>query len=746
MSFSLKKFFWILLFLLTVLIGTCSDSVQAQTGGGKGLEFDFDRIPTFNPVGGEKIPLTGKSGSENKFAPKNTSGSAENGSSKSIAIPENSGIEHFNSYLIQSSNNPFSGDLDKDQKTIGWFIVQIDLKPDFNIYSMTQKAGAVPTKIKIDAIENDNGLPIKLGPFYQFGPTTLSDLYGNVLEKLKGKNGWIAPVLVNGSLLKNEFDALKKDGSVWPDHLTVAASFSALACTSGENGICNPVRFSFRAVADKNMDPASIETLLEKAVKQRDLFKNSSPISGQLTRNSSSERSDQNVSDKSTGSTTADSASQTAVSSDQKPLSAGTAFSIWVPIFAFLGGLILNVMPCVLPVIGLKIISFFQQAGQSRGRAFRLNLWYTGGILTVFLLLAFMSVGLSYLFTYGLFQIVMSLIVFAMALNMMGIWEIRLPAFLGGKKSNDLMDQEGAGGAYFKGIITTLLAIPCGAPLLSPTLAWTNTMIQEGRSVIVVPIYLLIGLGMASPYLLMGARPELLRFLPKPGLWMENFRVIMGFVLLGAVIWILFSMPTAAWILPTITVLFALWFGCWFIGSIPFDASPKIRLRRWTISLFLLTASVLISFDLPRIPMPFTIQSAVEAKMTRWAIRAEREGKLVQKHWKLFEPADLKLIGKENKTIIIDFTADWCPNCKVLENTILHTDDFLDLVDRKGIVTLTADCTNQSADTEEMKTINQLLDENGGRQVPTIMIFKPGKEKPEILRGLFTRKTLEDLL
>ena len=421
-------------------------------------------------------------------------------------------------------------------------------------------------------------------------------------------------------------------------------------------------------------------------------------------------------------------------------------FSIWVPIFAFFGGLILNIMPCVLPVIGLKIISFFQQAGQSRARAFRLNLWYTGGILTVFLLLAFMSVGLSYLFTYGLFQIVMCLIIFAMALNMMGIWEIQLPAFLGGRRSNDLMEQEGFAGAYFKGIITTLLAIPCGAPLLSPTLAWTNAMIQQGRTIVIVPVYLLIGLGMASPYLLMGARPELLRFLPKPGVWMETFRSVMGFVLLGAVIWIIFSMPTAAWILPTITVLFVLWFVCWFIGSLPFDASVKVRLKRWIISLLLLSGAVLISFDLPRVPMPFTIQGAMEAKMIRWAIRADREGKLTQKHWKLLAPSDLEMIRQGKKTIIIDFTADWCPNCKVLENTILHTGDFLELIDQKGIVTLTADCTNQSADTEEMKAINSLLDENGGRQVPTIMIFKPGQNKPEILRGLFTGKTLRDLL
>ena len=144
-------------------------------------------------------------------------------------------------------------------------------------------------------------------------------------------------------------------------------------------------------------------------------------------------------------------------------------------LFAFGGGLILNVMPCVLPVIGLKILSFFQQAGQSRGRAFVLNLWYSLGLLSVFLVLAALGVGLSEMFTAELFGIIMAAIVFAMALNLMGVWEFEMPSFLGSGKIQALTQDEGALGAFFKGIVTTLLAIPCGAPLLSPALTgWTS--------------------------------------------------------------------------------------------------------------------------------------------------------------------------------------------------------------------------------------------------------------------------------
>ena len=422
------------------------------------------------------------------------------------------------------------------------------------------------------------------------------------------------------------------------------------------------------------------------------------------------------------------------------------AFSWTILFWAFCGGLLLNVMPCVLPVIGLKIVSFFEQAGQSRSRAFVLNLWYTLGMLCVFVSLAMMSVGLSYLFTYGLFQIVMGSIVFVMALSLMGLWELQVPAFLGGQKSGKLMEKEGGTGAFFKGIITTLLAIPCGAPLLSPALVWSDSMIQLGNTFMVLFVYIVIGLGMAFPYLVVGAFPELLGFLPKPGLWMETFRIAMGYVLLVAVVWILFSMPQTL-VIPTITLLFALWFGCWFIGRLPFDATGKQKTRAWLVSLTVVVVVILLSFNIKGINNPYSLENAVRGKMIRWAIRAQREGLLEQDHWSLFDNVRFKRDLAEGRPVMIDFTADWCMNCKLLESTVLHTAPILDLVDQKGIVTMTADWTNQNDQSNEMKAINQLLDQFGGRQVPVIMIFDPrNPEQPEILRGLFTTSELVNKL
>ena len=145
----------------------------------------------------------------------------------------------------------------------------------------------------------------------------------------------------------------------------------------------------------------------------------------------------------------------------------------------FLGGLILNIMPCVLPVIGLKILSFVEQAGHNRRKAFMLNVWYSAGLLAVFFILASLAVGPQHLgwgelFGKAWFTITLTAVVFVMALSFMGVWEVPLPTFLGSGKAGELAAQEGAVGAFFKGVLTTFLATPCSAPILAPALVWAT--------------------------------------------------------------------------------------------------------------------------------------------------------------------------------------------------------------------------------------------------------------------------------
>ncbi len=254
---------------------------------------------------------------------------------------------------------------------------------------------------------------------------------------------------------------------------------------------------------------------------------------------------------------------------------AGTMLSLpHIVLYGFLGGLILNLMPCVLPVIGLKILSFVEQSHHDRKHVFMLNVWYSVGILAVFMALATLPVashllfekefGWGQQFAYDGFNITLTAIVFVMALSFLGVWEIPIPGFVGGAAANQLAAKEGALGAISKGAITTVLATPCSGPFLTTALAFAVAQSPH----VTYTVFAAIGLGMASPYLLIGAFPSLIRFLPKPGAWMDTFKQLMGFVLLGTVVYLMTLVRWPAMV-PTLTLLIGLWAGCWWIGRTP---------------------------------------------------------------------------------------------------------------------------------------------------------------------------------
>ncbi|MBX7168514.1 MAG: thioredoxin family protein [Pirellulales bacterium] len=418
----------------------------------------------------------------------------------------------------------------------------------------------------------------------------------------------------------------------------------------------------------------------------------------------------------------------------------------------FLGGLLLNFMPCVLPVIGLKILSFVQQSGESRLRVFSLNLWYSAGLIAVFLVLAWLAVSLKYgwgqLFTKPEFNIALAAVVFTMGLSFLGIWEVPIPGFATGGSAQKLANKEGPAGAFAKGVVTTLLATPCTGPFMGTAVAWAVK--QPAPSTFAV--FTAVGLGMASPYLMIGAFPRLIRWLPKPGAWMDLFKQFMGFLLLGTVVWLLMSVPGHL-VIPSVAFLFGLWMACWWYGRVPLHAEFGERVIAWAGAIALSVIFYAVSFswldDVMESRFNLLVARAVDqARMndanpqfaTAPEAPAAHQGEELP--WQPFSMKRLEALTAANQTVMVDFTADWCTTCKFLEKTVLNQRETKDLVLANEVVTLVADMTHDAP--EETKLLEAVA---GTRQVPVLAIFPAGRpNEPIVFAEPYSKSTLLDAL
>ncbi len=416
---------------------------------------------------------------------------------------------------------------------------------------------------------------------------------------------------------------------------------------------------------------------------------------------------------------------------------------IYYLVTAFFGGIILNIMPCVLPVIGLKVMSFVQQAGQSRAHAFMLNVWYSAGIIVVFLVLAGMAVafqlGWGTQFGSAGFNITLIGIVFAMALSLLGMWDIPIPGFVGSGAAVEVTEREGPIAAFLKGILTTLLATPCTGPFMATALAWA----VKQPAWMTFSVFGVLGLGMASPYLLIGAFPNLIRFLPKPGAWMESFKKIMGLVLLATVVWLLTFIDSPL-VVPTVALMVGIAAGCWWISQTPITAPLDQKAYGWVAGLMIVVISAMASYgwlyrDVMKPRFVKTIARHAEQQVGEERLRIAKNLNRAQSSEQLhaliedlatqaidaddlgWQHFTLEKLGQltlgEGRTVMVDFTADWCLTCKTLEKLVLKTQAVEEALTQAKVVTMEADYTKRP---ESLKRTIKAL---GGIGVPLIAIF-----------------------
>ncbi len=398
----------------------------------------------------------------------------------------------------------------------------------------------------------------------------------------------------------------------------------------------------------------------------------------------------------------------------------GRPFAV-VLLFAFLGGVILNFMPCVLPVVGLKVMSFVQQAGADRKRAFLLNFFYAAGILSVFALLTALAVVFSLSwgeqFTYLPVRLGLTLLMFAMALSYLGVWEIPAPGMAGGKVSQDLQKREGYPGAFAKGAFATVLSTPCSGPFLGAIFGLTIALTAAETTALMMTI----GLGMAIPYILIGIWPKLVAWLPKPGNWMETLKEFLAFLFLATVAFF-FNQFSDDHKMPVFVTLLGVWFGCWIIGKVPNWADIEKRLAAWVSGVGIATAIGFMAFQyLGAEPTP---QDGVKTIA-----------------WEEYSEDRLQELQAEGRTVMIDFTAKWCVNCIVNYNVALNTEETRKVIEELDAVPMLADWTDHNPE------IKSKLAELQSRSIPVLAIY-PGSnpKQPIVLRDLVSQSAVTDAL
>lgn len=397
-----------------------------------------------------------------------------------------------------------------------------------------------------------------------------------------------------------------------------------------------------------------------------------------------------------------------AVVKSQTPLS----FPI-VLLLAFAGGVILNVMPCVLPVVGLKVMSFVSQAGEDRGRVLRLNYAYVLGILSVFALLAGLAVAIALSwgqqFTFFPVRLGLTLVMFALALSYLGVWEIPVPGMASGKASQQLQSREGYVGAFFKGVFTTIMATPCSGPMLGYIFSATLTL-SPPQTVLVIMI---VGVGMAMPYIIVGLQPQLVSWIPKPGPWMETFKQFLAFLFLATVAFFFATFKDDQRV-PVFIALGGVWFGCWIIGLVPNWESLNKRVLAWSGGV---AAAVAIGWG------GFNLLGPGELK------------------WEPYSEARLRELQAQGRTVMLDFTANWCLNCKLNTAWAIDTVPTREAVEKLNVVPMLADWSEPD---ERIKTKVTQLESNS---IP-LLVFYPGKapNQPIILRDIVSQANVLEAL
>ena len=408
----------------------------------------------------------------------------------------------------------------------------------------------------------------------------------------------------------------------------------------------------------------------------------------------------------------------------------GLSTSLLFPILgiALLGGLILNLMPCVLPVLAIKVLGVIRHGGGESREVRSSFLASASGIILSFLLLATgatilklagIAVGWGMQFQEPLFLVFLILVLTVYSCNLFGFFEIPMPTWIGRVATPTNADGNNStlGASFWTGALATLLATPCSAPFLGSAVGFA---LSRGPVEIIV-IFAALGIGMASPYLLLAAMPTFATRLPKPGAWMGWVRIAMGISLVGTVIWLLTILSAQVGLLNA-GILAVLMVICGLILRLAYNGKRTSK-RVSLATIGLISAIALI---VPQVaPLP---NSGINS------------GKFSQDHWQKFEVSAIGLLVEAGNTIFVDITAEWCLTCKVNKSLVLNKAKIVEQLTAPGTIAMRGDWTKPDP------IIAEYLATFGRYGLPFNVIYGPGTPLGSVLPELLSEGSVVSAL
>lgn len=416
----------------------------------------------------------------------------------------------------------------------------------------------------------------------------------------------------------------------------------------------------------------------------------------------------------------------------------GTSDILKFMLFALLGGLILNITPCVLPILPIRIMAIVNQAQKDRAKVLLHTLIYALGVMLSFGVLAVIFIGLrsageqqgwGFQNQNPMFSVILLSIVFGFALSLLDVFVLTAP---GMNTASRATSRSGYSGSFFGGIFAFLMAISCTGPFLGAALPFAFRL----PSPLLLLFFLIIGLGFALPFILIGLLPAAMKLIPKPGEWMNIFKEVMGFVLLYLVYTMLkttLALTSGIYLMNVIFFLVLLGFALWMYGR--FVRAENSRITQWLFSIIAL--AVIVASAIYLLPIKDEYLQA-ETQMV-----ANADGMIpapqAPEGWFVFTPELHQKLMDEGKPVFLDIGADWCKNCMTNEKTVLFTDDTMKEFAAHGVTLLRGDFTRRD------ETLLKWIQAHERAGVPFNALYIPGKE-PILFPELISAKRVRDAL